>query len=89
MENKLMKEFFIKGKKVKPGLTITTGRRTYVVTNEYKLHYIESGNHAEVHVTEERIRSLRNYLMIRPFLKMADAVAKAGNVIGRKLNGIE
>lgn len=84
-----MKEFFIKGKQVKPGLTITTGRRTYVVTNEYKLHYVESGNHAEVHVTEERIRSLRNYLMIRPFLKMADAVAKAGNVIGRKLNGIE
>lgn len=84
-----MKEHFIKGKKVKPGLTITTGRRTYVVTNEYKLHYIESGNHAEVHVTEERIRSLRNYLMIRPFLKMADAVAKAGNVIDRKLNGIE
>lgn len=84
-----MKEFFIKGKKVKPGLTITTGRHTYVVTNEYKLHYVESGNHAEVHVTEERIRSLRNYLMIRPFLKMADAVAKAGNVIGRKLNGIE
>lgn len=84
-----MKEFFIKGKKVKPGLTITTGRRTYVVTNEYKLHYVESGNHAEVHVTEERIRSLRNYLMIRPFLKMADAVAKAANVIDRKLNGKE
>lgn len=84
-----MKEFFIKGKKVKPGLTITTGRHTYVVTNEYKLHYVESGNHAEVHVSEERIRSLRNYLMIRPFLKMADAVAKAGNVIDRKLNGIE
>ena len=84
-----MKEFFIKGKKVKPGLTITTGRHTYVVTNEYKLHYVESGNHAEVHVTEERIRSLRNYLMIRPFLKMVDAVAKAGNVIDRKLNGIE
>lgn len=84
-----MREHFIKGKKVKPGLTITTGRHTYVVTNEYKLHYVESGNHAEVHVTEERIRSLRNYLMIRPFLKMADAVAKAGNVIGRKLNGKE
>ncbi len=84
-----MREHFIKGKKVKPGLTITTGRHTYVVTNEYKLHYVESGNHAEVHVTEERIRSLRNYLMIRPFLKMADAVAKAGNVIDRKLNGIE
>ena len=84
-----MREHFIKGKKVKPGLTITTGRRTYVVTKEYKLHYVESGNHAEVHVTEERIRSLRNYLMIRPFLKMADAVAKAGNVIDRKLNGIE
>lgn len=84
-----MREHFIKGKKVKPGLTITTGQRTYVVTNEYKLHYVESGNHAEVHVTEERIRSLRNYLMIRPFLKMADAVAKAGNVIDRKLNGIE
>lgn len=84
-----MREHFIKGKKVKPGLTITTGRRTYVVTNEYKLHYIESGNHAEVHVTEERIRSLRNYLMIRPFLKIADAVAKAGNVIDRKLNGKE
>lgn len=84
-----MREHFIKGKKVKPGLTITTGRHTYVVTNEYKLHYVESGNHAEVHVSEERIRSLRNYLMIRPFLKMADAVAKAGNVIDRKLNGIE
>lgn len=84
-----MREHFIKGKKVKPGLTITTGRHTYVVTNEYKLHYVESGNHAEVHVTEERIRSIRNYLMIRPFLKMADAVAKAGNVIGQKLNGIE
>lgn len=84
-----MREHFIKGKKVKPGLTITTGRHTYVVTNEYKLRYVESGNHAEVHVSEERIRSLRNYLMIRPFLKMADAVAKAGNVIDRKLNGIE
>ena len=84
-----MREQFIKRKKVKPGLTITTGRHTYVVTNEYKLHYVESGNHAEVHVTEERIRSLKNYLMIRPFLKMADAVAKAGNVIDRKLNGIE
>ncbi|MGM9894681.1 MAG: hypothetical protein ACI31X_01520 [Lactobacillus amylovorus] len=84
-----MKEFFIKGKKVKPGLTITTGRHTYVVTNEYKLHYVESGNHAEVHVSKEEMRSIRNYLMIRPFLKMADAVAKADRVIDRKLNGIE
>lgn len=84
-----MKEFFIKGRRVRPGLTITNGWRTYVVTNEYKLRYVESGNHAEVHVTEERIRSLRNYLMIRPFLKIADAMAKAGNVIDRKLNGIE
>ena len=79
-----MREHFIKGKKVKPGLTITTGRHTYVVTNEYKLHYVESGNHAEVHVTEERIRSIRNYLMIRPFI-----IANTGNVIDRKLNGIE
>ena len=84
-----MKEFFIKGKQVKPGLTITNGWRTYVVTNEYKLHYVESGNHAEVHVTEERIRSIRNYLMIRPFIKVADAIANTGNVIDRKLNGIE
>ena len=84
-----MREYFVKGKKVKPGLTITNGWRTYVVTNEYKLHYIESGNHAEVHVTEERIRSLRNYLSIRPFLVMADAISRAGKAIDRKLNGIE
>ena len=62
---------------------------TTVVTNEYKLHYVESGNHAEVHVTEERIRSIRNYLMIRPFIKVADAIANTGNVIDRKLNGID
>lgn len=84
-----MKEFFIKGKQVEPGLTITNGWRTYVVTNKYKLNYVGSGNHAEVHVTEERIRSIRNYLMIRPFIKVADAIANTGNVIGRKLNGIE
>ena len=84
-----MREHFVKGKKVKPGLTITNGWRTYVVTNEYKLHYIESGNHAEVHATEERIRSLRNYLSIRPFLVMADAISRVDKAIDRKLNGIE
>lgn len=40
-------------------------------------------------VTEERIRSIRNYLMIRPFIKVAGAIANTGNVIDRKLNGIE
>ena len=84
-----MKDFFIKGKQVEPGLTITNGWCTYVVTNKYKLNYVGSGNHAEVHVTEERIRSIRNYLMIRPFIKVADAIANTGNVIDRKLNGIE
>ena len=84
-----MKEFFIKGKKVKPGLTITTGRRTYVVTNEYKLHYVESGNHAEVHVTEERIRSIKHYCAIRPLYALADAIERADRVIDRKLNGKE
>lgn len=79
-----MREFFIKGKKVKPGLTITTGRRTYVVTNEYKLHYVESGNHAE-----ERIRSINHYCVMRPFYALADAIERAGRVIDRKLNGKE
>ena len=84
-----MREHFVKGKKVKPGLSITNGWLAYVVTNEYKLHYIESVNHAEVHVTEERIRSLRNYLSIRPFLVMADAIANIGKAIDQKLNGKE
>ena len=84
-----MREHFIKGKKVKPGLTITTGRRTYVVTNEYKLHYIESGNHAEVHVTEERIRSIKHYCVMRPFYALADAIERVDRVIDRKLNGKE
>lgn len=84
-----MKEFFIKGKKVKPGLTITTGRRTYVVTNEYKLHYVESGNHAEVHVSAERIRSIKHYCVMRPFYALADAIERAAIVIDLKLNGKE
>lgn len=84
-----MREHFIKGKKVKPGLTITTGRHTYVVTNEYKLHYVESGNHAEVHVTEERTRSIKHYFMMRPFYALADAIERADRVIDRKLNGKE
>lgn len=84
-----MREHFIKGKKVKPGLTITTGRHTYVVTNEYKLHYVESGNHAEVHVTEERIRSIKHYCVMRPFYALADAIVTAGRAIDQKLNGKE
>ena len=84
-----MREHFIKGKKVKPGLTITTGRHTYVVTNEYKLHYVESGNHAEVHVTEERIRSIKHYCVMRQFDALADAIERADRVIDRKLNGKE
>lgn len=84
-----MREFFIKGKQVKPGLTITNGWRTYVVTNKYKLNYVGSGNHAEVHVSKEEMRSIKHYFMIRPFIKVADAIANTGNVIDRKLNGIE
>lgn len=84
-----MKEFFIKGKKVKPGLTITTGRRTYVVTNEYKLHYVESGNHAEVHVSKEKMWSIKHYFMMRPIYVLADAIVTAGRAIGQKLNGKE
>lgn len=84
-----MKEFFIKGKKVKPGLIITTGRRTYVVTNEYKLHYVESGNHAEVHVTEEEMWSIKHYFMMRSIYVLADAIVTAGRAIDQKLNGKE
>lgn len=63
--------------------------RRYSARQENGKIIVESGNHAEVHVTEERIRSIRNYLMIRPFIKVADAIANTGNVIDRKLNGIE
>lgn len=84
-----MREFFIKGKQVEPGLTITNGWRTYVVTNKYKLNYVGSGNHAEVHVTEERMRSIKHYFMMRPFYALADAIERADRVIDRKLNGKE
>lgn len=84
-----MREFFIKGKQVKPGLTITTGRRTYVVTNEYKLHYVESGNHAEVHVSKEKMWSIKHYFMMRPIYVLAEAIVTAGRAIDQKLNGKE
>lgn len=84
-----MREHFIKEKKVKPGLTITTGRHTYVVTNEYKLHYVESGNHAEVHVSKEEMRSIKHYFMLRPIYALADAIVTAGRAIDQKLNGKE
>lgn len=81
-----MREFFIKGKKVKPGLTITNGWRTYVVTNKYKLNYVGSGNHAEVHVSKEKMRSIKHYFMMRP---IADAIVTVGRAIDQKLNGKE
>lgn len=81
-----MREFFIKGKQVKPGLTITNGWRTYVVTNKYKLR---SGNHAEVHVSKEEMRSIKHYFMMRPIYVLADAIVTADRVIDRKLNGKE
>lgn len=84
-----MREFFVKGQRVKPGLTITNGWRTYVVTNEYKLRYIESGNHAEVHVSKEEMRSIREYFSMRAILLWADALKRIGRKIDRKLNGIE
>lgn len=79
-----MKEFFIKGRRVRPGLTITNGWRTYVVTNEYKLHYVESGNHAEVHVTKDQMRYVRQYFITRPLIKVADVFAKACKRLSRK-----
>ena len=84
-----MREFFIKGKQVKPGLTITNGWRTYVVTNKYKLNYVGSGNHAEVHVSKEEMRSIKHYCVMRPFYALADAIERADRVIDRKLNGKE
>lgn len=84
-----MREHFIKGKKVKPGLTITNGWRTYVVTNKYKLNYVGSGNHAEVHVSKEEMRSIKHYCVMRPFYALADAIERADRVIDRKLNGKE
>ena len=84
-----MKEFFIKGTQVKPGLTITNGWRTYVVTNKYKLNYVGSGNHAEVHVSKEEMRSIKYYFMMRPIYALADAIVTAGRAIDQKLNGKE
>lgn len=84
-----MKEFFIKGRKVRPGLTITNGWRTYVVTNEYKLHYVESGNHAEVHVLKEEMWSIREYFSMRPLLLWVDALKRIGRKTDRKLNSKE
>ena len=84
-----MREFFIKGKQVKPGLTITNGWCTYVVTNKYKLNYVGSGNHAEVHVSKEEMRSIKHYCVMRPFYALADAIERADRVIDRKLNGKE
>ena len=84
-----MKEFFIKGKQVKPGLTITNDWCTYAVTNKYKLNYVGSGNHAEVHVSKEEMRSIKHYFMMRPFYALADAIERADRVIDRKLNGKE
>lgn len=79
-----MKEFFIKGRRVRPGLTITNGWRTYVVTNEYKLRYIESGNHAEVNVTQQEMRSIRQYFIARTLIDVADAFVNACRRLGRK-----
>ena len=84
-----MREFFIKGKQVEPGLTITNGWRTYVVTNKYKLNYVGSSNHAEVHVSKEEMRSIKHYFMMRPIYVLADAIERADRVIDRKLNGKE
>ncbi len=84
-----MREFFIKGKQVKPGLTITNGWRTYVVTSKYKLNYVGSGNHAEVHVSKEEMWSIKHYFMMRPIYVLADAIERADRVIDRKLNGKE
>lgn len=76
-----MREFFIKGKQVKPGLTITTGRRTYVVTNEYKLHYVESGNHAEVHMGVREFNVFAINYSLNLYVQFVDnaggAIAKA------------
>lgn len=43
-----MKEFFIKGQRLRPGLTITEGWHTFVITNEGNLKRVSSGNHAEL-----------------------------------------
>lgn len=41
---------YVKSKELKPGLTITDGWSTWVITNQHKLHRVSSGNHAEVHM---------------------------------------
>lgn len=75
-----MKEFFIKGKRVKPGLTLTNGWNEYVITNDYQIRYVASGNHAEVHMS---VREL-NMLLIEQVIKnIADSAVSAGNKLER------
>ena len=72
-----MKGFFIKGRRVRPGLTITNGWHTYVVTNEYKLRYVASGNHAEVHMSSRELNMLLIEQVIKNINKrIAEAMSK-------------
>lgn len=71
-----MKEFFIKGRRIRPGLTITNGWITYVVTNEYKWHYVGSGNHAEVHMSSRELNMLLIEQVIKNMADSADSVGK-------------
>lgn len=72
-----MKNFFIKGRRVKPGVTITNGWYTWVITNEYKLRRVSSGSHAEIHVTKEEMRAVRQYFVVKPLIDVVDAFARA------------
>lgn len=66
-------KLFIKGHKVKPGLTITNEWNTYVVNNDYQIRYVSSGNHAEVHMS---VRELNSLLLEQAIKNCAVNVAK-------------
>ena len=76
-----MKEFFIKGKQVKPGLTITNGWYTYVITNGYQLKLVSSGNHAKVHMGVREFNVFAINYSLNLYVQFVDnaggAIAKA------------
>ena len=67
---------YVKGKELKPGLTITDGWRTWVITNQHVLHCVSSGNHAEVHMSGLEFEV---FWIMLGFTNFVDTISKAMN----------
>ncbi|WP_155831126.1 hypothetical protein [Lactobacillus kitasatonis] len=76
-----MTEFSIKGQRLRPGLTITEGWYTFVITNEGNIKRISSGNHAELKLCG---REFNDFLVSYHKYNAPEHIRKLSSAINKK-----